>query len=67
MEKESYLGESTLLEQPKKKLNFKIRDGSITVNKLDPELYKAITGSSNIFNAITNSEIDTLWDYREEQ
>lgn len=57
MSKEKYLGESTLTDTPKKKLNLKIRDGSITAEKLDPQLLMGISK----MEAITNEEIDDLF------
>lgn len=54
MGKEKYLGEAALTETPKKKLSLKIRDGSITADKLDPSL-KAAVGS---MQPISEKEID---------
>lgn len=62
MEKEKYLGNALLKEQPKKKLNFKIRDGSITIDKLDSNLRTTIQEGSEV-NQISNTEIDRLWVY----
>lgn len=65
MEKEKYLGEAHIKEQPKKKLNLKIRDGSITIDKLDPALRNSIA-DGNYMQAITNDEIDTLWEQQDD-
>lgn len=65
MEKEKYLGEAYIREQPKKKLNLKIRDGSITIDKLDPALRNSIA-DGNYMQAITNDEIDTLWEQQDD-
>lgn len=65
MEKEKYLGEALISEQPKKKLNLKIRDGSITIDKLDPALRNSIA-DGNYMEAITKEEIDILWEQQED-
>lgn len=64
MEKEKHLGEAQLKDTPKKKLNLKIRDGSITIDKLDPNLRNSIA-DGNYMQAITSDEIDTLWDKKD--
>lgn len=64
MEKERHLGEAQLKDTPKKRLNLKIRDGSITLDKLDPALRNSI-GDGNYMQAITSDEIDDLWEHKD--
>lgn len=65
MEKEKYLGEALLKDTSKKKLNLKIRDGSVTLEKLDPSLRNSIA-DGNYMQAITSDEIDTLWEQQDD-
>lgn len=57
MDKELYLGKAPLKESPKKSFNWKLRDGSITADKLDPELQASI----GCMSPINNDEIDDLF------
>ena len=66
MNNEKYLGESALKDKPKKKLNFIIRDGSITTSKLSPssvttEKIKdgAVTEEKIKDEAVTNRKLES--------